>query len=97
MTTMTDISQQDLVELDERESNGIRVTLLWNRVTNRASVRVSDEQSGEAFAVEIRDEGNPLDVFHHPFAYAAHGLVTELVPTGGTDLSETAASLGSES
>ncbi len=48
MTTTADISLDAFVELDERESNGIRVTLLWNRVTNQASVLVSDEQSGEA-------------------------------------------------
>ncbi len=54
MTTMTHISLDDLVELDERESNGIRVTLIWNRTTSRASVLVSDERTGEAFALDVR-------------------------------------------
>jgi hypothetical protein len=71
MTTLTDISQHHLVELDERESAGIRVILLWNRVTDQASVFVSDEKSGEVFALEVRSGENALDVFHHPFAYAA--------------------------
>lgn len=82
MTTMTDISLDGLVELDERESNGIRVTLLWNRVTDKTSVLISDEQLGEAFALDLREDDNPLDVFHNPFAYAARRPVDELQPGG---------------
>ena len=62
----------DLVELAERESNGVRVTLLWNRGTNRASVLVWDERSQETFTLLVRRDDKPLDLFHHPFAHSAH-------------------------
>ena len=62
----------DLAELDERDSNGVRVTLVWSRATNRASVLVSDERSGAAFVLDVERDENPVDVFHHPFAYSAH-------------------------
>ena len=29
-------------------------------------------KTGDAFHVEVRDGERPLDVFHHPYAYAAH-------------------------
>ena len=62
----------DSVELDERESDGVRITLVWNRATNRASVLVSDERTGAVFALAVRRDESSLDVFHHPFAYSAH-------------------------
>jgi len=78
MMTDTDITL-DLFELDERESNGIRVVLLWVPVTNEVFVLVSDEESGETFAVEVRKTDNPLDVFQHPFAYSALRELESLV------------------
>ena len=51
---MTDSPFANLIELDERESNGIRLTLLSNRALNQASVLVSDERSSEAFAHRVR-------------------------------------------
>ena len=48
------------------------VTLVWNRATNGVSVLVSDEQSGEAFALAVQRDDNAFDVFHHPFAYFAN-------------------------
>ena len=78
MTNSTLISLEDLVELDERESNGIRVTLIWNRATNCVSVLVYDEKSQDAFALEVSEGDDALDIFNHPFAYAAYrGLVRE--------------------
>ena len=82
MTATTHIDLDDLVELDEREGDGIRVTLLWNRATNRLSVLVSDERANDAFALEVREGDDPLDVFRHPFAYAAHRLLDEAQPIG---------------
>jgi len=58
-------------ELDHRESDGIEVRLLWRVHDDRALVAVHDGRTGEAFSVEVRDGQRALDVFHHPYAYAA--------------------------
>jgi hypothetical protein len=59
-------------ELDHRAVDGIDVWLLWNQTAERVVVAVFDSRSGEAFEVPVRDGERALDVFHHPFAYAAH-------------------------
>ena len=56
-------------ELDYRESNGIAVSLLWQRHSNRLSVVVEDSHLGESFTLAARPD-NAHDVFHHPYAYA---------------------------
>jgi hypothetical protein len=58
-----------LQELDYRESNGIAVSLLWQRQSNRLSVVVEDTKLGESFTLPVRPE-NARDVFNHPYAYA---------------------------
>lgn len=60
-------------ELDSRTSDGIRVRLLWHSSEDRVSIAVSDTKTGEAFELAVREGQSPLDVFHHPFAYAAYG------------------------
>jgi hypothetical protein len=72
-------------ELDHRKVDGIDVRLLWNQSADRAVVAVFDAKSGEAFEVPVRDGDRALDVFHHPFAYAAHRRVERRVlePTAG--------------
>lgn len=57
-------------ELLSRESNGIQVSLLWRRADDRAKVSVRDDSTQSSFDLEIGAD-SPLDVFHHPFAYAA--------------------------
>jgi YD repeat-containing protein len=57
-------------ELDHRNNDGIDVRLLWHSASNRVSIAVIDERSGEALAFEI-DGADALAAFHHPFAYAA--------------------------
>lgn len=79
MTTIADIDLERFVELDERESNGIRVTLVFDRATQTASVLVWDERTAESLAIEIREHDDVYDVFHHPFAYAAFRSADELV------------------
>jgi hypothetical protein len=59
-------------ELASREADGVRVTLQWYRHEGFASVVVEDSRSGEAFELVLSDADNALDVFHHPFAYAAY-------------------------
>ena len=56
-------------ELDHRCADGIDVTLLWGG-DERLVVFVSDERTGETFALEA-PPARALDVFRHPFAYAA--------------------------
>ena len=59
-------------ELDSRTNDGIHVRLLWRKHDGRLWVEVADTKAGDAFAVDVRDGERPLDVFHHPYAYAAH-------------------------
>lgn len=58
-------------ELDHRHNDGIHVRLLWSDADNRVAVAVSDTKTGDAFVVEVRNGDSALDVFHHPYAYAA--------------------------
>lgn len=58
------------VELSQRESDGIEVQLLWERGTDHLVVVVHDARSDRAIEVPARPD-NALDVFRHPFAYAA--------------------------
>jgi hypothetical protein len=62
-------------ELDTRVTDGVHVRLLWSETEHGLSVVVTDTKTGEAFSIEVRDEEHPIDVFHHPYAYAAwHGI-----------------------
>jgi hypothetical protein len=59
-----------LTELDHRSADGIEVSLLWSRNTNQLKVAVEDSRSGQSFEVHAPAD-RALDVFRHPFAYAA--------------------------
>ena len=59
-------------ELDRRVNDGIEVRLLWRAVDGSLFVAVSDRKRDEGLCVEVRDASQALDVFHHPYAYAAH-------------------------
>jgi hypothetical protein len=59
-----------ICELASRASNGIEVALLWNRRSNELRVCVTDTHSGVYFELAAGRD-NALDVFHHPYAYAA--------------------------
>ena len=58
-----------MIELDQRQSNGITVTLLWNRRTNELAVHVSDDGAQEQFELACAPH-EASTVFHHPYAYA---------------------------
>jgi hypothetical protein len=62
---------ETMTELDRRINDGIDVRLLWNPEDGRVFVAVDDAKTGEAFSVEVRERDKALEVFHHPFAYAA--------------------------
>ena len=57
-------------ELHHRSADGIEVSLLWSRETNALTVEVEDSRSGEIFELPAPAD-KALDVFEHPFAYAA--------------------------
>jgi hypothetical protein len=57
-------------ELAYRENDGLAVSLLWDPADDVLTVTVRDRQTGEAFEIPVAD-ASPLEVFHHPFAYAA--------------------------
>jgi hypothetical protein len=58
-------------ELDSRSGDGIDVRLLWCQTDGHVTVAVTDRKSGEAFEVPVREGERVLEVFHHPYAYAA--------------------------
>jgi hypothetical protein len=58
-------------ELDSRTTDGIEVRLLWNEHDGRVLVAVADAKTGDSFSIEVREGERPMDVFHHPYAYAA--------------------------
>ena len=59
-------------ELHSRSGDGIHVRLMWRAHDDNLFVAVTDRKQGGEFCVEVRDHARALDVFHHPFAYAAH-------------------------
>ena len=76
-------------ELHSRFGDGIHVRLLWRTHDNGLFVSVTDSKEHLEFSVEVRDRGRALDVFHHPFAYAAHyGVeITSTMPRSPVSLS----------
>jgi hypothetical protein len=62
-------------EIDHRSNDRIEVRLLWRERDDRVIVTVADGKTGERFTVDVPDGERALNVFHHPFAYAAwHGV-----------------------
>jgi hypothetical protein len=57
-------------ELAYREGDGLKVMLLWDERYDRLAVSVFDAKTGDCFALEAPGD-RALDVFYHPFAYAA--------------------------
>ena len=93
---MTAESLTSVRELDCRWTNGIQVRLLWCQFAGRVSVAVVDTRSGESFRIDVPDGERPLDVFYHPFAYAAHERVDRDL-TDGLELASRASSRDHES
>ena len=79
MSTAT--THTDTRELDYRTADGVEVALLWHAGRNFLSVVVSDARVGEIFELVLDERDDAMDVFHHPYAYAAHrGLEFGVVP-----------------
>ena len=62
-----------MTELAHRNSNGVDVSLLWSRRTGRLVVNVTDVRTDDSFTLDA-PRHRALDVFNHPFAYAARRL-----------------------
>jgi hypothetical protein len=56
-------------ELAQRRAGNLEVALLWDSDTNRVSIFLQDESTGEHFHFEVAP-GEAMDAFHHPYAYA---------------------------
>ena len=63
-------------ELAYRENDGVAVALLWHTSTNALTVSVVDRRTEDSFELAV-DARDALEVFDHPYAYAAfRGLDT---------------------
>ena len=58
-------------ELASRRSGTTEVMLFWSRTTRQATVKVEDDATGESVELALLPTDDPLDVFNHPYAYAA--------------------------
>lgn len=58
-------------ELAVRHSGTTDVALLWSRRRGRAAVSLRDDATGESFELLVGPTDDPLDVYEHPYAYAA--------------------------
>jgi len=59
-------------ELAFRSNDGMDVALYWHTATDLLSVVVADSRTDETFELVLDHDDRAMDVFHHPFAYAAH-------------------------
>lgn len=69
-------------ELAHRKAEGADVFLLWHPEDNRVTVVVDDLYPDASFVLLVEPGENALDVFYHPYAYAARR------PAGTTILQE---------
>jgi len=58
-------------ELAFRSNDGMDVALLWHTASDLLSVLVADTRTDERFELVLDRDDRALDVFHHPYAYAA--------------------------
>jgi hypothetical protein len=65
---MLNMPELAIRELDHRRADGIDVRLLWNSRTNRVSIAVEDERSGETFVLDV-PSAEAREAFKHPYAY----------------------------
>ena len=82
---MTSTATIERHELAHRTSDGIEVTLLWTKATNRVAIAVADTHSGEELEFEVAGS-HALDAFNHPYAYAAADRVRSGHPVATTTL-----------
>jgi hypothetical protein len=59
-----------VIELAHRESGSTRIALLWSKEDATLTVSVVGSCPDDSFELEAA-EATALDVFYHPYAYAA--------------------------
>ena len=74
---------EGISELSSRSENGVDVALVWQQHDDTAFVVVVDHRTNEAFVLDVHENDNALELFHHPYAYAAHRRVDHLPPAHG--------------
>jgi hypothetical protein len=80
---------QTFTELAQRAGDGIVVSLMWSRADNVLRVAIANTQTGEEFELDAHPE-NVLDIYYHPYAYAAHRGVGYDAWTAGPPASDEA-------
>jgi hypothetical protein len=81
---MTTHGPTAMTELHSRMNDGIQVRMLWREPDNGVFVAVQDTRNGHSFLLAVREGEKALDVFHHPYAYAAwHGIDTQTPAAAG--------------
>jgi hypothetical protein len=84
---MTTHTLTAMTELHSRMNDGIQVRMLWREQDNGVFVAVHDTRDARSFLLEVREGEHALDVFHHPYAYAAwHGIDTQAPATTGDEV-----------
>jgi hypothetical protein len=71
-------------ELAHRTAGGLDVRLLWESASDRLTVSVTDERSGEVFEVAASPD-TALHVFYHPYAYGRRGDAKAAAPESRLD------------
>jgi hypothetical protein len=61
--------QMEIRELDQRNDDGLEVTLLWSPRTGKVFLAVEDARTEERFHFAV-DPATALEAFRHPFAYS---------------------------
>jgi hypothetical protein len=64
------MKRSTFTELARRTGDNLTVSLVWRPQDNRLRVMVADTAAGQEFQLDAHPE-NALDIFYHPFAYAA--------------------------
>lgn len=73
---MAETQTIEFEELHDRTNDGMRVSLLMRAVEPpEFRVDVDDFKRGENFSVPVMEGQRPMEVFTHPFAYAASRAV----------------------
>ena len=64
-------STSTIRELAHRRNDGLDIRLLWTRRPTRSPSRSTTRRPARASSSRSGRDERALDVFHHPFAYAA--------------------------
>lgn len=83
---MTPETLTSIRELASRVNDGLQVRLLWGEHDGRLWVTVMDIRTGDLFCLSVREGERPLEVFNHPYAYAAHHGVETQNPAAALDV-----------